>query len=67
MSRILVSDELVEEVQKYYPELKRLNATDIADWAMRKAVKEIKAKEFWRNPDTFASQYENEAAKGTDR
>ena len=40
MSRIMVDDTLVGEVQKHYPELKRLNATDIADWAMRRAIQE---------------------------
>ena len=40
MSRILVNDELVDEIKKCHPELQRLNATDIADWAMRKTLKE---------------------------
>lgn len=38
MSRILVNDELVEQLKTKYPELTRLNATDIADWAMRKMI-----------------------------
>jgi len=32
-----------------------------------KRLKAQEPKEFWRNPDTFASQYEDEAAKGADR
>ena len=32
-----------------------------------KGVKKTEPKEPWRNPDTFASQYEDEAAKGADR
>lgn len=38
MARILVNDELVEQLKTKYPELTRLNATDIADWAMRKML-----------------------------
>jgi hypothetical protein len=40
MARILVNNELVGQVKTKYPELTRLNATDVADWAMRKALKE---------------------------
>ena len=40
MARILVNDELVENVKLKHPELARLNATDVADWAMRKTLKE---------------------------
>ena len=39
MSRILVDDELVEEIKKEFPELTRLNATDIVDWALRKQLR----------------------------
>lgn len=38
MARVMVNDELVEQLRKKYPELERLNATDIADWAMRKML-----------------------------
>ena len=46
MARIFVSDELVKEVQQHYPELARLNATDIADYAMRKLVQEALKQSF---------------------
>jgi hypothetical protein len=38
MARILVDDNLVEQLKSKYPELTRLNATDVADWAMRKML-----------------------------
>lgn len=37
-SKILVDNELVERLKTNYPELTRLNATDVADWAMRKML-----------------------------
>jgi hypothetical protein len=42
MVRISVDENLIEDVKKAHPEISRLSPTDVADWALRKTLKEAK-------------------------
>jgi hypothetical protein len=43
LARIIVDDALINQVKTKYPELTRMNATDVSDWALRKSLQEKEA------------------------